>query len=149
MLYSNLPVQDQQDGVWNGVGIGAAIGGAAGYGAQRNIVNDNYSRVGAALDQNRYENQMVNYQNDNNYKRGENGAILKGDSNANKSALETLRNQHDAPLKRMSEKGQARTDFTNSMKKQFGGSRGKQSAVYSIGGAALGAAIGGLTDSLL
>ena len=59
MLYSNLPVQDQKDGIWNGVMIGAAVGAGTNYGVSRLLASDGYNDMMTKQANNRLDKQLA------------------------------------------------------------------------------------------
>lgn len=144
MLASNLAIQQQQqrgDSLWNGAILGGLVGAGAGYGAQEAIVGGHYNKAVSG-----YKMGNLMDQNDAHYANQKEGVKLTEMQQKNNAAFEKRQRADYEQLERGHEK---RKKFSARAGEQFGGSRNMQRGVYSIGGAALGAAIGGLTDSLL
>lgn len=152
MLYSNLPVQEQQDGVWNGVMVGAAVGAGASYGGSRLLASNAYNDTLSKWANNRVDKQLAKNnaslnlptENVNDYKQA-----LKDLSVEDKRKYIELRDQTNEQQKANISKSNARAERAKKINSQFGNHKGKQAAAYLIGGATLGGLIGGVTDGIL
>lgn len=144
MLASNLAIQQQQqrgDSLWNGAILGGLVGAGAGYGAQEAIIGGHYNKAVSGY-------KMGNLMDEHNahYANQKEGVKLTEMQQKDNNAFD---NQMGKKYEQIEEGHKKRAKFAAKVGEQFGGSRNMQRGVYSIGGAALGAAIGGLTDSLL
>lgn len=152
MLYSNLPVQEQQDGVWNGVMVGAAVGAGASYGGSRLLASNAYNDTLSKWANNRVDKQLAKNnaslnlptENVNDYKQA-----LKDLSVEDKRKYIELRDQTNEQQKANISKSNARAERAKKINSQFGNHKGNQAAAYLIGGATLGGLIGGVTDGIL
>ena len=152
MLYSNLPVQDQKDGIWNGVMIGAAVGAGTNYGASRLLASDGYNDMMTKQANNRLDKQLARNNDSLNLPTGgvkEYTQAINDLSGVDKRKYIELRDQANEQQKVNTSKNKARTERANKINSQFDGHKGKQAAAYLIGGAALGGIIGGVTDGIL
>lgn len=152
MLYSNLPVQEQRDGVWNGVMAGAAVGAGASYGGSRLLASDTYNDTLSKWANNRADRQIAKNnaslnlptENLDDYKDA-----LKNLSTEDKRKYIELRNETNEQQKANFSRSDARAERAKKINSQFGNHKGKQAAAYLIGGATLGGLIGGVTDGIL
>lgn len=152
MLYSNLPVQDQQDGVWNGVMVGAAVGAGANYGGSRLLASDAYNDTLSKWANNRVDKQMEKNNASLNLPTSnakEHTQAVHDLSDMDKRKYIEFRDQTDKQQKANISKSNARAERAKKINSQFGNHKGKQAAAYLIGGATLGGLIGGVTDGIL
>ena len=144
MLASNLAIQEQQqrgDSLWNGAILGGLVGAGAGYGAQEAIIGGHYNKAVSGYKL----GNLIDESNAHYANQKEGVKLTEKQKAANKDFDYAFEKKSD----KIAEDHVKRRKFAAKVGEQFGGSRNMQRGVYSIGGAALGAAIGGLTDSLL
>lgn len=152
MLYSNLPVQEQRDGVWNGVMVGAAVGAGASYGGSRLLASSGYNDALTKRGNDRLDKQLAKNNASLNLPTGsvkEHTQALNDLSDMDKRKYIALRDQANEQQTANISKNKARAERANKINSQFGGHKGKQAAAYLIGGATLGGVIGGITDGML
>lgn len=148
MLHSNLPVQ-QQDSLWNGAIIGGLAGAGAGYGLHKTVMDGSYNDFMKRKDEFVRDRKMNQYLDENNLTRDKHGSIREGDKLAGYDKIDPYLDKKKELNEQIRTNEEGRNKARERISKRFGGSGTTQAAVHSIGGAALGLAIGTTIDAIL
>ena len=148
MLQSNLPVQ-QQDTLWGGAIMGGLVGAGAGYGHYKTVMDGSYNDVMKKKDEFVRDRKVNQYLDENKLTRNDYGSPMDGDNKAHREKVNDYIDKKTELNKTVSANEEGRNKAKERISKRFGGSGSKQAAAHSVAGAALGMAIGSLTDAIL